>query len=122
MDEAVKSFLALAFNEHVLACAGGVFVLIRAGQKANFSTHPLYRRILPLLPEILGVLFVVSGAVPTVAQSPIPLKIAVGLWCSYVAQKFQKILGQTILGDDRHIEAKAVVPSPESVGTDTEGT
>ena len=116
-DELVRSFLALAMDTYVLTAAGGVFTVIRALAKTSLAQVPIYRRILPVLPEALGIAAVLGGGVPAVAAMPIAVKIAVGLWCGYVAQKFQKILGQTVLGDDRAIESKpfesttpAVVP------------
>lgn len=107
VDDTLKDFIAIALDKYVLLVAGGIFAGIRAAARYAISAHPLYRRFLPLLPEAMGVGAVLSGGVPTADTYPVALKIALGLWCGYLAQKFQKLVGQTILGDDRFIEASA---------------
>lgn len=99
--------LAIALNAWTLLVAGGIFLGLRALQGFKWlSNRPAYRRLLPILPEALGVLAAFTGGLPAVAGQPIAIKVAAGLWCAYLSQKFRKILGQSLLGDDRVIAAK----------------
>lgn len=106
MDQ-LTGLLDLVLDSYTLLIAGAIFGLLRTLQSTVLGTKALYRRLLPLLPDALGVVASLLGAIPAVADKPIIIKIAMGVWCGYVAQRFQKILGQTILGDDTKIEARA---------------
>lgn len=106
MEELFAKFTAMAFDASVLLAAASIYGAIRATHKLGVARHPIFRRALPVLPEVLGVAAVVSGAVPIAAALPIGGKVAFGLWTGYLAGKFHKILGQTILGDDRAIESR----------------
>lgn len=116
MEAEIKSFVELAFDRNVMLISGGVFTAIRALQKTELSKVAVYRRVLPILPETIGVVAVVAGGVPLAAAFPLALKVALGLWCGYVAQKFHKLIGQTILGDDRQIEKAQVTTNEEEAG------
>jgi hypothetical protein len=106
VDADVQGLVDLALNKWTLLTAGGVFFLLRViSQLPWLSTTNAYRRLLPVLPELLAVGATLAGGNPAVDSSPIVLKVAAGLWCGYLAQRFHKVLGQTILGDDRSITA-----------------
>ena len=115
----IAGLIELALNKWTLMTAGGVYFLIRVFSQLDFiSKRNLYRRLLPVLPEMLGVVATFAGGNPAVADQPAVLKIAAGLWCGYLAQRFHKVLGQTILGDDKSITAsppKSISPPTEEV-------
>ena len=106
MEELFAKFVSMAFDASVLLAAAAIYGAIRATHRLGVASHPVFRRALPILPEVLGVAAVVSGAVPIAAALPVGGKVAFGLWTGYLAGKFHKILGQTILGDDRAIERR----------------
>ena len=116
-DQQIQDLVALAFDKWTLLTAGGVFFLLRVLGQTPLSRLSIYRRAMPVLPELLGVFAAFFGGIPTVADSPIALKIAAGLWCGYLSQRTHKILGQTILGDDPQIAPKTsmvgLAPKPE---------
>lgn len=102
MNTDVQGLIELAFDKITMLVAGGIYVLLRFLQKVpRLSDWPPYRRALPIMPEVIGGLVAIFGGLPAVNDQPWVVRIAAGLWCSYLAQKFHKILGQTILGDDR---------------------
>lgn len=106
MEGLISKVLEGQFGETLLV-AGGIFLLLRSLQALKWlSNRPTYRRLLPILAEVLGVTAALTGGLPAVQDQPIPIKIAAGIWCAYLSQKFRKILGQSILGDDRVIAAK----------------
>lgn len=113
MEELLAKFIGMAFDPSVVFVAGAIYGAIRATHRLGVSKHPVFRRALPVLPEVLGVAAVVAGAVPIAATLPVGGKVAFGLWAGYLAGKFHKVLGQTILGDDRAIEA----PKKEKKGS-----
>lgn len=110
----IQGLIDLALNKWTLMTAGGVFFLIRVLTQTPLSKLNFFRRILPILPEILGVAATIAGGNPAVAEQPIVLKIAAGMWCGYLAQRFHKVLGQTILGDDKAIMKKGAALAPVS--------
>src|SRR3972149_6955918 len=71
----------------------------------------IYRRLLPILPDALGCIAAAFGGIPAVADKPLIVRLAAGLWCGYLAQRFHKILGQTVLGDDRLSISKPTHPA-----------
>lgn len=102
----ISGLIEIGLNKWTLLTAGGVYFLLRVLNQLDFvSKRNLYRRLLPVLPESLGVAATIAGGNPAVEGQPLVLKIAAGLWCGYLAQRFHKVLGQTILGDDRSITA-----------------
>ena len=104
----VQGLIELATNKWTLLSAGGVYLLLRVVGQTPLAKTGIYRRALPVLPEILGVAAAFLGGIPVVADQPVAIKIAAGLWCGYVAQRGHKLLGQTLLGDDRKLEAGKV--------------
>jgi hypothetical protein len=78
----------------------------------------LYRRVLPVLPEFIGTLAVLSGTIPQFDHDPFVVKISIGVFCGYLSQRIHKVIGQTILGDDRG----AQLPTRVRVEADTEPT
>jgi hypothetical protein len=105
VEEQVQGLIKLAFDKYTLLTAGGIFFLLRCiHQIKAISSQPLWRRILPVMPEILGCCAAFLGGMPVVSGKPAVIKIASGLWAGFLAQRFHKVLGQTILGDDRAIE------------------
>ena len=61
------------------------------------------QRVLPLIPEVLSVTACLAGGVPHLADETWVVRIGAGLFAAYLSERFHKILGQTILGDDREI-------------------
>jgi hypothetical protein len=111
----LQGLIDVALNRWTLMTAGGVFFLIRVLSQL-LSKVGWYRRLLPVLPELLGVGATIAGGNPAVGGRPLVLQVAAGLWCGYLAQRFHKVLGQTILGDDKSIEErpqKKVQPQQE---------
>lgn len=129
---------------HVWLTALVSFGVLRVGNQIEetfFRAHDrlwvrrlaaLYRRALPVLPESIATLAVMSGSVPTYAGASLWTQVAIGFFCGFLSQRVHKILGQTILGDDRgaHMPTKAtreeadtepVVLPPEEVTDDREG-
>lgn len=102
MDQ-VHGLIEIAFETMTLLYAGAIFILFRMLKKSPIVKSAVYWRLLPFLPETVGVVIACSGLLPAVAAMPIPAKVAAGIWCGYISQRFHKILGQTILGDDRDI-------------------
>ena len=107
MDEGIDKLKEIAFDQYVLLVAGGVFLLLRFLKKTPLAKWPVYWRLLPLLPECLSTAAAFAGAIPVIADKSFLIKIAVGLWCGYLAQRAHKVIGQSLLGDDPDIE-KAV--------------
>lgn len=98
--------LAIGLNRYTILVAGGIFVLLRALASTPLNKVPLYRNnILPVLPELIGVLTYVFAELPTNVTieggDGFVFRAALGLWCAYLAQKGRKLLGQTILKDDK---------------------
>ncbi len=109
-DQATTKLLALLYNEWTLYTGVGIFFTIRVLSAVKFiSNMNLYRRMLPFLPEALGVAAVFLGSVPSLNDSPTIHKVFGGLGCAWLSKFARKILGQTILGDDKQITAKKSV-------------
>lgn len=116
----IEGLIALGLNKWTLLTAGGVYLLLRVtNQLAFISGRNWYRRILPVAPELLGIAATFAGGNPAVAKAPIVVKIAAGLWCGYLAQRFHKVLGQTILGDDKKITTTKAAEAPRVVSAPT---
>jgi hypothetical protein len=94
---------ALLLHPRVFLVAAGVFVLLRALGSSPLGQVALYKRALPLMPELLCVAAMTLGAAPE-PNAPILVNVLLGVWSSYVAIKFRKVLGQTVLGDDQVVE------------------
>ena len=105
-SEGVQGLIDLATDKYTLLTAGGVYLFLRVLVQTPVAKWGVYRRILPILPEILGVAAAFAGGIPVVESQPLAIKVAAVLWCGYVAQRGHKLLGQTLLGDDRLLEAK----------------
>ncbi len=98
-------------NKWTLAVAAGVFVALRAlNGWPMLSEKRFYRRTLPVLPESIGIAVWVLGGLPIGTTAPLHgraefmARVMAGLWSAYLAQKFRKILAQTLLGDDARIK------------------
>jgi hypothetical protein len=102
----VQGLADLALNKWTLLTAGGIFLLLRVLKDTPIAKLGIYRRLLPVLPEMFGVAAAFGGGIPSVDGQPVVIRIAAGLWCGYVAQRGHKLLGQAILGDDPKLEAK----------------
>ena len=119
----VQGLLAIALDRYSLLMAGAVFVLLRSLKKTGIAKLPVYWRFLPVLPDVLGVAATLLGGVPVVAKEPVVVQVAAGLWIGYLSQRFHKICGQSILGDDPDIEAnRKQRPPEESPQPPKEGT
>lgn len=112
MADQLQGLRDLAFDGYTLLISGAVYFAIRAVAHTAIARAHLYRRVLPILPESLGIVAVLLGGVPSSSGQPSVVQIAIGLWIGYVAQRFHKILGQTLLGDDERIQTKAL-PRPD---------
>lgn len=100
-------FIRLFCNRHVVMVVGGVYFLLRIFNTIQpIGRSSLYRRLLPFLPEILSYAAILLGSIPELREEHWVIKGAAALWCGYAAQRFHKILGQTILGDDPRIPIK----------------
>lgn len=107
VEQAISEFIRIALDKYAVITIAGIFILIRAMNAVPIvSQRSVYRRLLPVLPEVLGTLAVFAGSVPMLSDHGIAVKLAFGLWCGYCSQRFHKILGQTILGDDPRIKLK----------------
>lgn len=108
MNQSVlDEFLHLFFSRQTLLLIGGVFFLVRIINSVEaISRNSFYRRLLPILPEILSAVAIFAGALPVLEHEHLIIKGATALWCGYVAQRFHKILGQTFLGDDPRIAVR----------------
>jgi len=108
VDAIISMVTEIAFDRWTLLVAGIVFLLLRFATRLAHTGSDrvtgVVRRAMPFLPEVLGVGIACFGGVPVVASEPVVLKVAVGLWASYVASKIHKVLGQTVLGDDQKLE------------------
>lgn len=93
------------FDQWTLLHAMGIWLLLRLLKSTPLDGVTMYRRILPFLPEIIGVSSALLGGLPLVADQGLPIKIAGGLWCAYLAKGSRKFLAQTVLGIDPKIEA-----------------
>lgn len=103
----VDEFIRLFLNRQVLLVVGGVYFLIRLLNSVGpISRSSIYRRLLIFIPELLSTAAIFSGAIPSFHDEHWVVKLGAGLWCGYVAQRFHKFLGQTILGDDPRIALK----------------
>lgn len=113
-EEQIHGLVELALNKWTLLMAGGVFFAVRILNGLTFlSKRAWYRRILPFLPDALGCGAAISGGIPVVADQPLILQLAAGLWCGYLAQRFHKVLGQTVLGDDKVISTKLLTSTED---------
>jgi len=109
-EQAVAGLLELVLNKWSLYTAGGIFLALRFLAAIKWLDElSLYRRLLPILPEAMGLAAAYLGGIPIVAEQPTPIKIAAGLWSAYLAKNFRKILGQAVLGDDRKIKGRKSV-------------
>lgn len=101
-----QEWIELALNRWTIFYAGGIFFLLRTLKTFKpLDQNGLYRRLLPFMPEVLGLAGAFFGALPVVDGQPLPLKLAAGLWCAYLAKGFRKFLAQTVLGIDQKLEA-----------------
>ena len=85
-----------------------VYLTIRFATRAidafqSTRLDAIWARALPLVPSLVAVPSVLLGAVPSVASAPVAARIIAGLLVALVAEKTQKIIGQTLLGDDEKI-------------------
>lgn len=113
----------LYWQPWTLVMVGGIFAFLRVFNGIDWSPlRPLYehlfarrpalgwlllelwRRILPVMPEVLGAAVCAVGWVPAVVDQPLPLRVAYGLTMGLVASKGPKVLSQSILGDDAVIQ------------------
>lgn len=113
MGEAeIQGLIALALNKWTMLNAGGVFFFLRVVGRSPIAKFSLYQRLLPVLPEAMAIGAMLAGGNPVIDKQPLVVKIMAGLWCGYLAQRFHKVLGQTILGDDKAIAAKKTARLP----------
>lgn len=114
MDPATE-LSSLALHRDVLFAAVGVFAALRAIHAwPLLSKTDLYRRVLPILPEVMGIAIAYTGGIPIVAALPESIRIATGFWVGFLSQRAHKVLGQTILGDDPALQAKRRAPRKNS--------
>jgi len=97
---AVAVYLALRFMTRVIETT-------RSRKAQRF-----WLRVLPIAPELIGVPAALFKFIPSVAAENAVMRIALGLWVAYLAQKAHKLLGQTVLGADDRI-AETTRPAVE---------
>lgn len=129
MEELLK---ALIDDKHFWLSSLGVFALLRAmntaeekilrvaPQKWIQAIGAIYRRLLPVLPEAFGTVAVLIGSVPMAVAFPLIGKVAVGAAIGMASQRAHKLIGQTLLGDDRGAQLPAIRARVE-VDTDPDG-
>lgn len=117
----VTGLVNLVANTWSLLMAAGIFVLVRALEDAKFlAENPVTRRLLPFLPEGLGIAAAFLGGLPAVDGQPAAIKIAAGLCCAYMGENFGKLLGRVILGEHPRGPAargRPGLPADEDVGS-----
>ena len=121
MDEIdITGLVGLVANTWSLLMAAGIFVVTRALEDADVLTrNPVTRRILPFVPEGLGIAAAFAGGLPAVAGQPAVIKIAAGLCCAYMGENFGKLLGRVILGE--HPRGPAARGRPGSLADEDVG-
>lgn len=98
--------LDIVLDKWTIANAIGIFAFLRVLTRTPLAQTALYKRALPILPDVIGVASAFLGGIPAAEGQRVWVRVALGLACGYAAQRAHKILGQTILGDDPTIEAK----------------
>ena len=102
MEKLLTDMLLTETNALVMA---GVFCLLMMVHKIfpEITTRPIYKRLLPVLPELLctGLLFM-----PGIHAEGQPWTVTVltGLILGVASSKFHKVFKQTLLGDDKDIK------------------
>lgn len=102
----VEGLVAIALDTWTLVLAGGIYFGLRS-LDGILGGNLIWRRLLPLMPELLGLTLSICHCVPSTAMEPLMVRVAIGLWLAYVSKNFRKILGQTVLGDDAKITEHA---------------
>ena len=96
----------LAMAEAGAMLALGVFLVMRVLARLKWlERHPWAVRALPLLPEALGVAGALLGGIAFDPETPVVVRAIYGLMAGAIATRAHKLLGQTILGDDKRIAA-----------------
>jgi hypothetical protein len=99
--------LTILVSPQILLIAAAIVAVLTAfghivgPSKGKLADAPLWRRILPVLPLVLGVAFVmIPGVYPGYQGAPeaIGSKILAGLWAGFVAGKGKQLFVRTILG------------------------
>lgn len=115
LSQEFSAALEIAMSRWAFIVAGAIYFLLRLLSETPLNDMPWYRRwVLPFLPEVLGVGIYVFAPIPGV-EEPWLIRAALGLWCAYLAQKFRKFLGQTVLGDDPQVAARLMAKLEEEV-------
>lgn len=112
MDEQVTTILTTQIIEVVQSSAllaVGVFLAMRVLTGWHWlAEQRWFRRLLPVLPPALGLLGAFAdGGLAVPEETPALTRLIYGLGAAYCAEKIHKVLGQTILGDDRKINRPA---------------
>lgn len=98
----IEGLVALCTDTWTLLFCGAIYLGLRS-LDGMLRGSIVWRRVLPFMPEVMSFVLAVCGFVPSCAEEPIAVRIAVAIWMAYVAKNFRKFLGQTILGDDARI-------------------
>lgn len=99
--------LSILVDPQILLISAAIMAVLAAvgrivgPSKGRLADAPAWRRILPLLPLVLGVAFVlIPGAYPGYQGAPTAIgsQILAGLWAGFVASNAKQLFTRTILG------------------------
>lgn len=106
MQETISLLQSFVTNPGTVAIIVGLYLAIRFLKMVpGLGTNEIFLRVLPLIPEIVIIPLAATGMIPVLSGQPIMMRLIGGVWIAYAAIKMQKVIGQTILGDDAKIAA-----------------
>lgn len=113
LDQLVKSLT----SPSMLMLAGTIWLVLLMFNKlapAQWTDNPWYARLLPVLPEIIGVaLTYVPGLMPpSIFNSPLLSHAVFGIWMGALSSKAHKVVSQSFLGLDDAIQAPKPADKP----------
>ena len=106
MEKLLTDMLLTETNLMVMA---GVFCFLLMINKAfpKISQHHLYKRLLPILPEILCTACLFAPGIRQEGQ-PWTVILLTGMILGVASSKFHKVFKQTLMGDDKDIQLAQV--------------
>jgi hypothetical protein len=100
--ELMTQFVAISKATGILSI--GIYLFMRFAHSWKWvSKTAWYARISPALPPALGVLGAFGGGVVFDKPPSLAMTVIYGLIAAYGAEKGRKLLGQSVLGDDKRI-------------------
>ncbi len=93
---------------NVVAATGllaiGIFLVMRVLHQAKWlSRRRWFARLQPFIPPLLGIAGAFGGGVAFEKPPTVVVTVIYGLIAAYGSEKGHKLLGQTVLGDDKRI-------------------